>query len=82
MSSFMEEIPGLPVDRKPAKRPPVDSNCVTYTVPRCPQCGSSHCPAYSTSQGPLKYRKCAACGHLFKSFILNWNSDLDQESPP
>jgi hypothetical protein len=75
--NYLDDIPGLPVKPAGRKQPPA-SSCVSYTVPRCPQCGSSHCPTYS-SDGPLKWRKCAACGASFKSFVLNWKPE-DQKS--
>jgi len=78
MSGFLDDIPGIPLGTKHKKRDIKQIKCVTYTIPRCPACGSSRCPTYE-SQGALKYRKCVDCSNTFKSFVLNWDPERDPD---
>lgn len=77
MSGFLDDIPGQPL--RPSKQQADQVNCVTYTIPRCPECKSPRCPT-TNSDGPLKYRRCSDCGKTFKSFVMNWDKRAEEIS--
>jgi len=72
-SGFFDDLPDLGLPDQPMRRrlPARDEDgipVVYYVKVRCPNpnCGSEDCPVYS-SEVPIRYHKCRACGLNFKS---------------
>jgi len=73
MNGFLDDLPDLglpdpPVRRRrpPPERDEKDTPVVYYVKVKCPKCDSDDCPIYS-SEVPIRYHKCRACGLTFKS---------------
>ena len=70
MAGFLDDLPDLGLPETPSRRRrPKKGNSfevVYYIKVRCPKCGSEDCPVYS-SEPPIRYHKCRACDHNFKS---------------
>lgn len=83
MNGFLDDLPDISVGderRQPTKRRPGGANertdCVIYTIPRCPYCDSHRVPTYD-SKGALKYRRCSDCGKPFKSGGPDYEPRMD-----
>lgn len=58
-----EPEPSAPIE---SDDPPREDGVVRYVLVRCPECGSSDTAITRTSR-PIRYHKCRACNHAFKS---------------
>jgi len=64
-NGFLDNLPDLGMG-KPAKKKPEKDEVVVWHKIKCPKCKSEKVPVYST-QGRIRYHKCAECNHNFKS---------------
>jgi len=78
-NGFLNDLPELDLPgRKRKKKSPVpgapgqDDQVVRYIKIRCPKCDSDRVPVYSSRDLPVRYHKCSACGHTFKSIEENY----------
>lgn len=73
-NGFLNDLPDLdlPGKKRKKKSPGPDDQVVRYVRPRCPKCNSPNVPVYSSRDLPIRYHKCADCGHTFKSIEENY----------
>lgn len=76
-NGFLDDLPdlNLPGRRREKKPPEPADQLVRYVRPRCPKCGSINVPVYNSSHLPIRYHKCSACGHTFKSIEEDYRAE-------
>jgi len=79
MDGFLDDLPDLDMPEKKRRKKPrrPDEDVVRYVRPRCPKCGSTNVPVYSSRDIPVRYHKCSDCGHTFKSIEENYQAEND-----
>jgi len=67
MDGFWDNTPDLDLPEPRKRKKPADPGVVIYHRIKCPKCNSDKVPVYDSSHIPVRYHKCADCGHSFKS---------------
>ena len=73
-NGFLNDLPDLDMPGKRRKKkspgqgaPKSEDKVIYYMRLRCPKCGGLNVPVYDSGHLPIRYHKCAECGHTFKS---------------
>ena len=81
-NGFLDDLPELDMPARQRKKkstrpgaPEPKDQVVRYIRPRCPKCGSTNVPVYSSRDLPIRYHKCSDCGHTFKSIEENYQPE-------
>ena len=79
-NDFLDDLPDLdmPARRKKKKSPKPEEQVARYIKPRCPKCGSDKVPVYNSDHLPIRYHKCSACDHTFKSVEENYQQENEK----
>jgi predicted Zn-ribbon and HTH transcriptional regulator len=78
MTDFLDDLPDLDLPAQPPRKPKprrLAPDAIEYVRPHCPRCGSTKIPVYNSEHLPVRYHKCSACGHTFKSIEVNYRPD-------
>lgn len=78
-NGFLDDLPELDMPRRQRKKKSLQpkDQVVRYKKLRCPKCGSTNVPVYSSRDIPIRHHKCANCGHTFKSIEENYQPEND-----
>jgi len=64
---FLDDLPDLDMPETPRKRDENRKCVVQYVKLKCPSCGRTKVPVYSTRDLPVRHHKCSDCGYKFDS---------------
>lgn len=67
--------------RRQSKRKSADPDTILYIKLRCPRCHSTNVPVYDSHNLPIRYHRCADCGHQFKSVETNYRPEGEKTGP-